>query len=343
MNPQLANFMLGRTPSHILNPEQYHSSPDSKAEMSAPPTFTLNTGAKIPAVGLGTWQSDPGQVTKAVYHAIKSGYRHIDAAFVYGNENEVGDGIKQAISEGIIKREDVFVTSKLWCTYHRTPEKCLDEGLGRLGLEYVDLYLMHWPVPMNPNGNDPMFPKHPDGSRDLETEWKHIDTWTEMEKLPATGKTKAIGVSNYSVKYLEELLPHAKIVPAANQIENHPYLPQQEIADFCREKGIIVEAYSPLGSTGSPLFSEDGIQQVAKKHNVGAGTILISYQVSKGHVVLPKSVTPSRIEENLKTVKLDSSDLEALEKIHKEKGVKRYVYPAFGVALGFPDKPGTSA
>ncbi|CAK4033562.1 D-galacturonate reductase-like [Lecanosticta acicola] len=326
MNPQLANFMLARTPEHILHPKTM-----------ADTTFTLNTGAKIPAVGLGTWQSDPGQVKTAVAHALKSGYRHIDAAFVYGNESEVGEGLKEAFDSGI-KREDVFVTSKLWNTYHRKPEECLDEGLKRLGLDYVDLYLVHWPVPMSPNGNHPLFPKHPDGSRDLDTEWSHVETWKNMEKLLKTGKVKAIGVSNYSVKFLEELLPHASVVPAANQIENHPYLPQQDIADYCREKGILIEAYSPLGSTGSPLFSEAGVQEVAKKHNVGPGTILISYQVNKGHVVLPKSVTPTRIEENLKTVKLDKSDLDALEGIHKKKGLTRFVYPPFGVNLGFPDK-----
>lgn len=300
-------------------------------------TFTLNTGAQIPAVGLGTWQSDPGQVKTAVAHALKSGYRHIDAAFVYGNENEVGQGLKEAFDSGI-KREDVFVTSKLWCTYHRKPEECLDESLKRLGLAYVDLYLVHWPVPMNPNGNDPLFPKLPDGSRDLDREWSHVETWKQMEALLKTGKVKAIGVSNYSVPFLKELLEKAEITPAANQIENHPYLPQQEIADFCKEKGILIEAYSPLGSTGSPLFKEDGIQKLAKKHGVGEGTILISYQVSIGHVVLPKSVTPQRIEDNLKTVQLDSDDLAALAAIHKEKGITRFVYPAFGVNMGFPDK-----
>jgi len=318
--------MLARTPEHIKHPEAMTEQ-----------TFTLNTGAKIPAVGLGTWQSDPGQVKDAVAHALKVGYKHIDAAFVYGNENEVGEGLRQAFDSGL-KREDVFVTSKLWNTYHRTPEKCLDEGLKRLGLEYVDLYLMHWPVPMNPNGNHPLFPKHPDGSRDIDTEWPHWKTWKEMEKLLKTGKTKAIGVSNYSVKYLEELLPHCEVVPAANQIENHPYLPQQDIADFCAKKGILIEAYSPLGSTGSPLFQEEGVQELAKKHNVGPGTVLISYQVSKGHIVLPKSVTNSRIEENLKTVKLDSGDIAALDKIHQVKGVTRFVYPPFGVNVGFPDK-----
>jgi len=279
MNPQLANFILDRTPSSIKQHFHSESAIETTATMTEVPTFTLNTGAKIPAVGLGTWQSDPGQVATSVEHALKAGYRHIDAAFVYGNENEVGQGLKKAFDSGVCKREDVFVTSKLWCTYHRKPEECLDEGLKRLGLDYVDLYLVHWPVPMNPNGNHPLFPKHEDGSRDLDMkEWSHVKTWKEMEKLVKTGKTKAIGVSNYSVPFLEELLPHCEVTPAANQVENHPYLPQQEIVDFCKSKGILVEAYSPLGSTGSPLFQEEGVQEVAKKHNVGAGTVLISYQ-----------------------------------------------------------------
>lgn len=131
---------------------------------------------------------------------------------------------------------------------------------------------------MNPNGNHPMFPKLADGSRDLDREWSHTDTWKEMEKLLKTGKTKAIGVSNYSVPFLRELLEKAEVSPAANQIENHPLLPQQEISDFCKEKGILVEAYSPLGSTGSPLFQDEVVQEVAKKYGVNPGSILISYQ-----------------------------------------------------------------
>jgi len=129
----------------------------------------------------------------------------------------------------------------------------------------------------SPNGNDPKFPKLPDGSRDLDKSWSYIQTWKEMEKLLDTGKVKAIGVANFSKKYIEDLLPEAKVVPAVNQIENHPYLPGQEIRDICKEKGIHITAYSPLGSTGSPLFEEEGVQEVAKKHNVKPGTVLLSY------------------------------------------------------------------
>jgi glycerol 2-dehydrogenase (NADP+) len=141
MNPSLANKILKITPKRILHPSPAFTTP-----------LSLNTGAHIPALGLGTWQSNPGEVKAAVLHAIKVGYRHIDCAYVYGNEAEVGEGIKEAIEKGYVKREELFVVTKLWCTFHSRVEENLDLSLQRLGLEYVDLYLMHWPVPMNPKG-----------------------------------------------------------------------------------------------------------------------------------------------------------------------------------------------
>lgn len=300
-------------------------------------TFTLNTGAKIPALGLGTWQSDPGQVKAAVAHAIKSGYRHIDCAYCYGNEDEVGQGIKEGLKATGLSRSDLFITTKLWCTYHTRVEENLDMSLKSLDTPYVDLYLMHWPVAMNPKGNHEKFPKLPDGSRDLVLDRKPVATYKEMEKLIETGKVKAIGVSNFSKKFLEQLLPNVSVVPAANQIENHPLLPQQEIVDFCREKGILVEAYSPLGSTGSPLMKKDEVIKVAEANGVSPGTVLLSYHVARGVVALPKSVTPSRIEENFKIIKLSSEQLRALDRLH-ESGTQRLVYPEFGINFGFPDK-----
>lgn len=299
--------------------------------------FTLNTGAKIPAVGLGTWQSDPGQVKAAVTHAIKAGYRHIDCAYCYGNEDEVGAGIKEGLEATGLKRSDLFITTKLWSTYHTRVEQNLDMSLKSLDTDYVDLYLMHWPVAMNPNGNHEKFPKKPDGSRDLILERKPAETYKEMEKLLQTGKVKAIGVSNFSKKFLEQLLRNVSVVPAANQIENHPLLPQQEIIDFCKEKGIIVEAYSPLGSTGSPLMKNENVIKVARETGASPGTILLSYHIARGVVALPKSVTPSRIDENFKIVKLSPSQLSALESISKTE-TQRIVYPEFGVNFGFPDK-----
>lgn len=175
-------------------------------------TFQLNTGAEIPVVGLGTWQSPSNEVTRAVESAIKSGYRHVDAAWIYGQEQAVGEGIK---ASGI-PRSELFVTTKVWCTYHRDPEACLDESLEKLGLDYVDLLLIHWPVPLEKRG-DEKIPLNEDGSRAIDREWSLEKTWELMEKIPATGKAKAIGVSNWSVPYLEKLLSNAKIVPAANQ------------------------------------------------------------------------------------------------------------------------------
>jgi glycerol 2-dehydrogenase (NADP+) len=210
---------------------------------------------------------------------------------------------------------------------------------------------------MDRTGNHPLFPKLEDGSRDLDRSITHIDTWKNLEKLIKAHpeKVKAIGVANYSVKYLEKLLPQASIVPAANQIENHPLLPQQEVYDFCKQKGIHITAYSPLGSTGSPLFKDETVLEVAKKHSVSAGCVLLSYHrkshhasrqppltfsppVARNSSVLAKSVTPSRIDENRKLISLDDSDMEKLASMTKD-GVKRFVYPPFGVNCGFPDKP----
>ncbi|OJJ31173.1 hypothetical protein ASPWEDRAFT_45133 [Aspergillus wentii DTO 134E9] len=305
--------------------------------------FKLNTGAEIPALGLGTWQSKAGEVERAVSHAISVGYRHIDGAFCYQNEQEVGAGIKEALASGKVKREDLFVTTKLWCSYHTRVEEAVDLSLKNLGLDYVDLYLMHWPLAMNANGNHPLFPKLADGSRDIDHSRSHIDTWKDMEKLPATGKVRAIGVSNYSVKYFEELLPHVTVVPAVNQIENHPSLPQQEIVDFCKEKGIHITAYSPLGSTGSPLFTAEPIVEVAKKRGVSPASVLLSWHIARGSSVLGKSVTPSRIEDNRNSlIKLDESDMATIAKytdgLAATNSFQRFVYPPFGVNFGFPDK-----
>lgn len=301
------------------------------------PTFTLNTGAKIPAIGLGTWQSDPGQVMKAVSHAIKVGYRHIDCAYCYGNESEVGQGIREGLKTTGLTRSDLFITTKLWCTYHTRVEQNLDVSLQLLGLDYVDLYLMHWPVAMNPNGNHEKFPKKEDGSRDLDPNTKAVDTYRNMERLLTTGKVKAIGVSNFSEPFLEQLLSRVDVVPAVNQIENHPLLPQQEIVDLCKERGILVEAYSPLGSTGSPLMQKQAVVKVAQELGSTPSTILLSYHIARGIIALPKSVTNSRIEDNLKVIELSPQQLATLQDISRTDQ-QRIVYPDFGVNFGFPDK-----
>ncbi|SGY44553.1 BQ5605_C001g00172 [Microbotryum silenes-dioicae] len=305
------------------------------------PSIKLNTGPSIPAIGLGTWQSQPGEVAAAVETALKNGYRHIDGAWIWlmdrnfaladGNEQEVGEGIK---ASGV-DRSEIFITIKLWCTHQRDAAAAIEKSLKLLGVDYVDLYLIHWPVPMSPNGNDPKFPKKEDGSRDLDLEkWSVAKTWEGMEKVYKSGKAKAIGISNFSEAFIEDLLKTAKVVPAANQIELHPYLPQHDLVKYCQGKNIAVEAYSPLGSTDSPLLKDEEIVKIAEAHGVSVGTILISYQVARNVVVLPKSVIPKRIIDNFQLVKLSSEDLETLNSMHKTKG-KRFIKPDWGIDLKF--------
>ncbi|KAK2737354.1 hypothetical protein FQN57_007532 [Myotisia sp. PD_48] len=304
--------------------------------------FKLNTGAEIPAIGLGTWRSVPGEAQNAVKYAIEFGYRHIDTARAYGNEADVGEGLAQAFKTGQVKREEVFITAKLWSTFHTRVAEGLEESLRNLGLEYIDLFLMHWPVATNDKGNHPMFPTHPDGSRDILTGSSHIETYKDMEKLLDTGKVKAIGVCNYSLKYLKELIQQCSIIPAVNQIENHPLLPQEEIVEFCKETGILVTAYSPFGSDGGPLLNQNAILQVAMKRGVSTATILLSWHTARGSCVLSKSIIPSRIESNYHLVDLDESEMEAIASFTKkhvaEHGFQRYVYPPWGIDFGFPDK-----
>ncbi|KAL2758380.1 hypothetical protein ACRALDRAFT_2100206 [Sodiomyces alcalophilus JCM 7366] len=308
-------------------------------------TYKLNTGQEIPALGLGTWQGEPGKVKTAVSFALQNGYKLIDGAYCYANEEEVGEGLREAFNNGV-KREDVFVVTKLWCTYQTSDERVklgLEKSLKALGLDYVDLFLVHWPVAMNSEGNHDRFPTLPDGSRDIIHSHSHTDTWKSMEKLLDTGKVKAIGVCNYSKRYLEQLFAsNPKVIPAVNQIENHPSLPQDEIVELCKEKGIHVMAYSPFGSTGGPLFTAEPVVKIAQKHSVSPSTILLSYHQTRGSTVLAKSTSPDRIKANLQTVALDAEDTKLLTDYSADlvakKELKRYVYPAFNVDFGFPDK-----
>ncbi|EDO17321.1 hypothetical protein Kpol_1062p29 [Vanderwaltozyma polyspora DSM 70294] len=293
----------------------------------------LNTGAELPAVGLGTWQSLENDAYKAVLTALKTGYRHIDGAAIYCNEGEVG----KAIRDSGVPRNEIFVTTKLWGTQQRTPQLALEQSLERLGLDYVDLYLIHWPIPLNPaqceeSGNYLTFPGLPNGKRDVDLDtWNFVKTWELMQELPATGKCKAVGVSNFSINNIKELLssPGNKLVPAVNQIELHPLLPQVELVNFCKEKGIVVEAYSPLGGTGAAILKEPLVEELAKKYNIPAANLVVSWDVQRGVVVLPKSVTESRIISNLQTLTLAPEDVEKITNLSKEKGEKRTCAPDF--------------
>ncbi|KAK9234664.1 protein GCY [Lipomyces kononenkoae] len=301
--------------------------------MTLPTHFKLNTGALIPAIGLGTWQSKPGEVRKAVAFALKDGYRHIDAALIYGNENEVGQGIK----DSGVPREKIFITSKLWNTHHPNVAEGLQKTLEALGTDYVDLYLIHWPVRLVPNETSELLPVNPDGTRSVDRSWDQSETWCQMEEVYKSGKVKAIGVANWSIPYLEELRKKWTIVPAVNQVELHPFLPQHELKEYCDKLGILLEAYSPLGSTGAPLMTDPEIQQIAEKNGVSAATILISYHVNKGIVVLPKSVSEKRISSNKEVILLSKEDLDVLDGLAAKGKAKRINTPLWGFDLGFAD------
>lgn len=248
-------------------------------------TFPLNTGASIPAIGLGTWRSKPNEVTRAVTHALKIGYRHIDTAMAYGNEAEVGRGIK----DSGVPRGEIFLTTKLDNTWHHRVREAIDMSLKNLGTDYVDLYLMHWPCATDPDDLNKQLPN-----------WTFVETWAEMQKLPATGKVKAIGVSNFSITNLDKLLAArtTTIVPAVNQIELHPNNPSPLLVKYCKENGIHCTAYSCLGSTNSPLMKNPTLNLLADKRGLTQAQVLLMWGIQKGRSVIPKSVTPKWIESN---------------------------------------------
>ena len=279
----------------------------------------LNTDTLMPIIGLGTFLSAPGEVYQAVRWAIKIGYRHIDCAAVYGNEQEIGQAIHDAITEGDIKREELFVTSKLWNDSHAMQDvrPACKKSLQDLQLDYLDLYLMHWPVAQRKGTTMPK----------ADEDWIPLsqiplwETWSEMEKLYNEGLVKAIGVSNFNESNINLLLEKTQIVPAVNQVECHPLLNQNDLISFCRKNNIAVTAYSPLGAerSGATLLENKVIVDMAERIKVTPAQILLAWQIQRDIIVIPKSVRENRIHENYaaQVIELDAADIKIIDELNQ--------------------------
>jgi alcohol dehydrogenase (NADP+) len=268
--------------------------------------FDLSDGGRMPALGLGTWKAEPGVVGDAVREAIRIGYRHIDCAPVYQNEAEIGAALRAAFDDGDVAREDLWITSKLWNDRHLAADVpgALERTLNDLGLDYLDLYLIHWPLAQRPGV---AFPTNPD-------DWLGPDeaplsgTWSAMEDAVRAGRCRHIGVSNFSIRKIRALLETATVRPAANQVESHPWLAQNELLAFCREQGIVYTAYSPLGSgdraegfkkDDEPKPLEDAlIVEIAGSRDMTPAQVLIAWALQRDSSVIPKSSNRERLAQN---------------------------------------------
>jgi len=305
--------------------------------------FSISDSNTIPALGLGTWKSSNGEVSQAVSKAIEIGYRHIDCASIYQNQKEIGPAITAALDAGQVKREELWITSKLWNNAHASKhvQPALERTLKDLQLDYLDLYLIHWPVNFQPNI---VFPKRPEEFLTPDA-IPIIETWQAMEKMVKKGLCKFIGVCNFNLKRLSDLRRQATIQPVMNQIELHPYLQQTKMVEYCKAHDVLLTAYSPLGSGDRPaalkkdnepsLLDHPVVLEISGKRNVTPGQVLLAWGLSRGTVVIPKSVNPGRLQENFLAadLELEATDLMAIDALDQ---AYRFVDGAFFATPGSP-------
>ncbi len=264
--------------------------------MATQPIVTFHDGRTMPQFGLGVWQVSDEDALSSIQTALKLGYRSIDTAAIYRNEVGVGQGIKA----GGLPREELFITTKLWNADQSVAPKAMEESLKKLQLDYVDLYLMHWPAP----------------SQDT-----YVRAWRDMVKLREEGLTKSIGVCNFHAPHLQRLFDETGVVPVINQIELHPLLQQRELSKFNAAHNILTEAWSPLAQGGKGVFDQAIIRQLAAKYGKTPAQIVIRWHLDSDRVVIPKSITPSRIKENFEVFdfKLEKSELDAISRLDSGK------------------------
>ncbi|KAJ8986019.1 hypothetical protein NQ317_013903 [Molorchus minor] len=301
-------------------------------KMAAKILMDMPGGKKMPAIGLGTWQvSDESELVNALNTALETGYRHIDTAFVYQNEAIIGKVLQEWFSSGRLKREDVYVTTKLPAqgVHKDRVESFLSRSLASLQLDYVDLYLVHFPICV----------QYKEGVQvpisELEADdFDHLSVWKKMEEQVAAGRTKAIGISNFNKRQIDRVLKNSTIKPSCLQVELHVYLQQRELVDFCHQNGIVVVAYSPLGSPAYNKFlakigseakelpdilNDRVVTGIANKHKKTKAQVMLRYLLERNIVAIPKSVTPKRIKENIDVFDfaLDSDDMKALNALDR--------------------------
>uniref|UniRef100_T1IHA7 NADP-dependent oxidoreductase domain-containing protein n=1 Tax=Strigamia maritima TaxID=126957 RepID=T1IHA7_STRMM len=293
------------------------------------PTLKLNDGHSIPSLGLGTANTNnlkEGEYRKIFKEAVSVGYRHFDTAWVYANQKEIGAGLREILVEGNLQRDDFFITTKVWNTFHKKENVLANcqTSLSELQLNYVDLLLMHFPMGWKECGTD--FMLKDENGKCINSDVDYLETWQGLEECHKNGWAHSIGVSNFNKDQLKRLLENCKIKPTVNQVETHPYLVHQELIDFCKQNDIIIEAFGPIGAPYDKpllglkldpnhvkLLDNPVIAGIAKKHGKSNAQILLRWGIQRGTVVIPKTVTKSRMIENLEVVSFQLDDNEMKE------------------------------